>query len=316
MSKGFITIATGNERYFKMAVNLLKSYRLFCENPLPFAILADRRNQYTDQFDEVIILENAKCTYIDKLSILINCPYDETIFIDADCLAYHDLNDYWDVCDFSYTLTCFGNSLPLDNKHEGYFAKENIGEFEQRIKFIPHVHGGVYFIKNSPECAEMFKLAMYVNENYSKFKFNHFPEPADESILALCMAVFDCRPIREKGWHILFYPVLKNFKADISKGINSCFKYREFVTNAYLVHWGNYFTKWADYKSEVDKLNVLFDNKYKIDPSDFKFDLSTRVQLKIKRSIYKSVDFFKKIFLVTKSKLWHLLYRKSQKALT
>lgn len=317
MSKGFITIATGDERYFKMAVNLLKSYRLFSENPLPFAILTDKRNQYTELFDEVIILEKAKCSYLDKLSLLIKCPYDETIFIDADCLAYHDLNDYWDVCDFSHPLTSFGNSFPLDNKHNGYFSKENVGEYGRRIKFIPHVHGGVYFIRKNEQCQEMYNLAMEINKNYSKYKFNHFPAPADESILALCMAVFDCRPIPEKGWHILFYPDLKNFKADISKGANSCIKYREFVTNAYLIHWGNYFTKLTDYKCEVDKLNVLYEwkIKYKTNPLEFKFDVFTSVELKIKRSIYKSIDFFKNILLVTKSKLWHFLYRKPQKAL-
>lgn len=313
MTKGFITLATGDERYFKMAINLLKSYRLFSDNPLPFAILADRHNQYTEQFDEVIILENAKCSYLDKLSILINCPYDETIFIDADCLVYHDLNDYWDVCDFSYTLTCFGNSLPLDNKHDGYFAKENIGEFEHRIKFIPHVHGGVYFIKNSPECAEMFKLAMYVNENYSKFKFNHFPKPADESILALCMAVFDCRPIVELGWHIIFYPDVKKFKADIATATNSCIKYSGFVTNAYLIHWQNYYTTKTVYKSEVDKLNIIYKRKMELktgitDSSEiYKFDSFTRCRLKCRTLTYKSTDFYKDMILLIKTKLWHLL---------
>ena len=59
MTKGFLTIATGNEKYFILAKNLLNSYRYFSEKPLPFAIITDRYNQYTDEFDNTIILDKA-----------------------------------------------------------------------------------------------------------------------------------------------------------------------------------------------------------------------------------------------------------------
>lgn len=51
MTRGFITIATGKELYYQLAQNLLKSYRLYSRNPMPFAILCDRENTYTEQFD-------------------------------------------------------------------------------------------------------------------------------------------------------------------------------------------------------------------------------------------------------------------------
>lgn len=92
MSHGFLTIATGDEKYYKMAANLLQSYRYFSKPPLPFAILADRENEYTAKFDDVMLLENAHCNYLDKLSMLESLPYDVNIFIDADCIAYGDLN--------------------------------------------------------------------------------------------------------------------------------------------------------------------------------------------------------------------------------
>ena len=41
-SKGFVTIATGNEEYYRLAHNLLLSYKYFTKNPLPFALLCDR----------------------------------------------------------------------------------------------------------------------------------------------------------------------------------------------------------------------------------------------------------------------------------
>lgn len=69
-TKGFITLATGKEEYYRLAENLLRSYRLFCNFPLPFAILADQKNKYTDQFDDVIIFPNGSShSYLDKLSL-------------------------------------------------------------------------------------------------------------------------------------------------------------------------------------------------------------------------------------------------------
>ena len=66
MTRGFITIATGKELYYQLAKNLLLSYKLFTDQPYPFAIMCDRENEYTKDFDDIVILENplkhnAKC---------------------------------------------------------------------------------------------------------------------------------------------------------------------------------------------------------------------------------------------------------------
>ena len=91
MKKGFITIATGKDLYYKLAYNLIKSYKYFCDDPVSFAILCDRENEYTKDFDDVIIFkEGARNSYLDKLSLGEYLPYDENIFIDADCLAFGD----------------------------------------------------------------------------------------------------------------------------------------------------------------------------------------------------------------------------------
>ena len=87
MTRGFITIATGREQYYEMAKNLVLSYRLFCDNPLPFAILCDKENEYTKAFDQVILFQPGPRVYFNKFELLRRCPFDETIFIDADCLA-------------------------------------------------------------------------------------------------------------------------------------------------------------------------------------------------------------------------------------
>ena len=63
MTHGFITIATGDAQYYKIAVNLLHSYRWFSKAPVPFAILADQENEYTAEFDTAIIWTSWRCSH-------------------------------------------------------------------------------------------------------------------------------------------------------------------------------------------------------------------------------------------------------------
>lgn len=68
--RGYVTLAVGDEKYYKLAVNLLKSYRLHTDETLPFAIVCDRENKYTKMFDKTVIIKNPSRTYVDKLEIL------------------------------------------------------------------------------------------------------------------------------------------------------------------------------------------------------------------------------------------------------
>ena len=63
-------------------------------------------------------------------------------------------------------------------------------------------------------------------------------------------------------------------------------------------------------KNEVDKLNILYKIKIKHEnfPNDIKIDYLTKIKLDLQRKIYKSMDFFKKIYLSSKSKLWKLIH--------
>lgn len=107
MTRGFVTLATGHIKYYKMALNMLRSFRL--HNPdAKFAIICDKENEITKQFDTTVILEKANGDYRDKFSLLINSPYDETIFIEPDCLIYRNLDSFWDILAGKSDFSCFG----------------------------------------------------------------------------------------------------------------------------------------------------------------------------------------------------------------
>ena len=68
-TRGFITIATGEEKYYRFAVNLLMSYRLYCPNPMPFAIMCDQKIRIQ------LNLTRQYCSESLSIPILINLSY-------------------------------------------------------------------------------------------------------------------------------------------------------------------------------------------------------------------------------------------------
>lgn len=257
ISKGFVTIATGEERYYELAYNLLVSYRKHTKNPLPFCIIAEEENQYTSSFDKVIVLRNATRSYIDKLSLFCNIPFDQNIFIDADCLAYKDLNDLFDVFP-KKGVSCVGKHYPLDNTTDGYFTSDNIYDYKDCIDYIPDLHGGVIWYKNDETTRRIYHECLRIIPNYSKFKFRYFEKPADEPILALAIAANKCQLIdRDNSLasrFILFRPIVKKVNCDIHKGKLSYNNNGKLTQDVYLCHWGNSNCNYYEYKNEVISL--------------------------------------------------------------
>ena len=254
--KGFVTIATGQERYYVLARNLLQSYRCFAKEPVPFAIIADRENEYTAEFDHVILISDASNSYNDKLKLFRELPYEETIFIDADSLAYSDLNVWWDIFQNAGDFSLFGYAWRDLNCGRGWFIPSGMKEYQRDITFIPDFNGGVYYMRNTAACKKVFDIANDCAKHYHDYQFNDFVDPADEPVLALGMAVCGFEPIDMPG-ELVFAPPKKKLDADISgpRAIFHPSKDRSYPIR--LIHFSNYRTQLSFYRNEVIKLNKL-----------------------------------------------------------
>lgn len=264
MTKGFITIATGDERYYKMALNLLNSYHYFTNKPYKFAVIADEENEYTRHFDDVILVEDAYKNYMDKIRLLKICPYDENIFIDADCLAYKDLNEYWNVFKNADDFSAFGEMFDL-NSNLGWFNKNTIGQWGDKIKYITRLHGVIYFIRPGEICNQMTELCYKIIEHYDEYNITGFPKAADEPIFAIAMGIMNLKTVNRKTEYYLFLPVANFINANISKGyLEYGLGEMEKTKNGMLIHWANVNTEKALYKKEVLQLQFLI-NEEEID---------------------------------------------------
>lgn len=256
-TRGFITIATGREEYYHLARNLLRSYRHFCPQPLPFALLCDRENELTADFDNVITFPNgASNSYLDKLSLGDFLPYDETIFIDADCLAFGDLNSLFDWFQDADDFSCFGRVLPLEDK-TGWFEVENLGELREKVSYVVGLHGGIYYMRRGETTRKVFDTARALVPDYPRFHFKgKFDTPGDEPLVALSMALNGCHPVPFRREAICCYWEYEGaMTVDITQPVARV--EREPKVSTGLLHWGTRFTRELEYQEQIALLEIL-----------------------------------------------------------
>lgn len=305
MTQGYITIATGKEHYYRIAANLLRSYRLCAADPKPFAILCDRKNGYTELFDEVILMDDPRRSYLDKLRLPEFVPYDETIFIDADSLIYRDPDFFWEIFEGGSFFSAFGRNHGTDCRH-GWFKIEDVGEFSDRVRYIPSFIGGVYYLRRCGELDRFHETVRYVLDHYHDYRFRQFEDPADETVYALAMAVHDCRTAGERSPDVCFFPHVVTADLDLLTGkieyTDIYKKERGLITDACMVHWGTGNTKKHRYLLEVYKLG---EKEKKRKPGKLRLSLVSfwiRTRLGIYRVYRKTAGFF-----------WRLIHSRDKK---
>ena len=250
VKRGFVTIATGKDHYYRIARNLLNSYRLNA-GKYPFAIICDRENKYTAAFDKVVLLKDPANCYLDKLRLFDCLPFDETIFIDADCLVYGDIDRWWELFEKADDFSVFGYASEDLASTKGWFRTVGMGKYRDRIHFVPSFSGGVYFLRNTGKCGQVFEIAKEAVAHYHDYPFALFKNPTDEPVIALGMAVADCRPVDCKD--VALYTYQRFTRADISVP-RAEWKYHGVWSPAILIHWGNFGTMKAFYLSEAAKV--------------------------------------------------------------
>ena len=273
MTRGFITIATGKEMYFQFAKNLLLSYKVYCDSPLPFAIMCDRENEYTALFDDVVLFEKTEHPYFDKFELLKLAPYEETIFIDSDCLAYADLNQFWDFFAEADAFSASGSNYPIDSER-GLFRKDEVGPYKDRVHWKPDIHGGLYYIRKGEQCDAVYQDCRYIAEHYTDFRWPEYCAPfADEPVLCLSMAANGCRAVDAYPANYGIPWEVTEMKCDIFKGVcQYATDWHPPVKDGRMIHWSVRYCKKPLYRFEVEKLNIMV--KHGIRPGMIKGKLS------------------------------------------
>ena len=168
-TRGFITMAAGSTRYLEMAVDM--SLSLQPHTTWPMALIADEavavvaREHYRDVFAEIRLLgDDFAEGRARKYGVAEATPWDETVFVDADCVVLGSLEHMWQSLE-SHDMAFLGELLTTDDNenHHGFSTRRLMRRFglDRYLK----TNSGLFCFRREPAIEIMREcLDCFVNE--------------------------------------------------------------------------------------------------------------------------------------------------------
>ncbi|MCZ4068377.1 hypothetical protein O1W71_11920 [Microbacterium sp. H37-C3] len=188
MKRGYITLAFGSEHYLRIARNLARSLRR-SGSTLPLAIITDLDDHDLTDFDATIPLDGTLGnTLLHKLSLDTYSPFEETIFLDSDCLVARNPDYLFDSFPGRH-FTVVGDMVDAGE----WFGTE-IEELRHKLGIadkIPKFNSGFIYWISCAETARLFAGARELWDDYDDLGFGQFRTNlvrADEPLFAIAMA--------------------------------------------------------------------------------------------------------------------------------
>lgn len=191
---GFITIAYGDRKYIKMGKILARSIRLNSPGSRIAVVTDSNDEEISNLYDHVININlDWPCGVAQKLYLDQYTPFDESIFIDTDCIVYKNLDLIWNyylqLCDFGIK----GYSYLTAN--DGHYSIQDLSTCLQQLNLrrMASFNSGVIYFNNSEKARRVFASARDIykrREELTLMEFKNSPVN-DEPIFALAMETHD-----------------------------------------------------------------------------------------------------------------------------
>ena len=169
LPRGYLTLATGRPAFLELDVDMALSLRQHTGLPIGVAcdegLAALARERYAAAFDRVTILpERFLGGRTRKFGVAEATPFDETVFIDADCIVLKSVDELFDSLD-GCDLAFLGSQLTeeQDHNHHGFSTRWLMRKFG--LASYLKTNSGVFCFRKKPaiEVMEAFR-ACHVEE--------------------------------------------------------------------------------------------------------------------------------------------------------
>lgn len=194
-SRGVLTLAYGHPRFIEQAKDLGLSLQLHAPG-LPRALVTDSEDAELHRiFTRVIPLRPEFGSGVrQKLHLDHYSCFDETLFIDSDCLVLGDLEAFWAAfrgCYFGVPGYRYIHRGGKDPYMDVDYILDHFG-----VSGLPKFNGGTYYFTRTTEATEFFDTARQVMKDWQKLRLAPFRRngPADESVYSVAMAVHAVSP--------------------------------------------------------------------------------------------------------------------------
>ena len=129
-----------------------------------------------------------------KLHLDHYSSYEETLFIDSDCLVLGNLNAFWE-CFAGQYFGVFGYRYLRKGSVDPYvdvdYVLDHLG-----VSALPKFNGGTYYFTRTPEAAAFFERARKVMNDWRELRLAPFRRdgPNDEAVYSVAMAMHNVSP--------------------------------------------------------------------------------------------------------------------------
>ena len=265
--KGILTMAYGEPRYLRQAINFAKS--LIVTNPnTARAIITDspENPKLKKYFHHLIpIRKEFGRGMVQKVFVYEYSPFEETLCIDADCFALRPFDDLWKAMSAKpYAL--FGQMLTHNNEWFNY-----IETYRKLLNkpAIPGVSGGVHYFNRSPQAQAIADRAMALAMDFRSIATQaDVPiPPNDETCLSFAFAEAGIEPVDDSKLRRQIGPMqMMNAKVicDVPRHRFRCIT-SDAAYDSFIMHFYWDWDKGFHYDRETLKLNLAVD--FGISPS-------------------------------------------------
>jgi len=211
--QGYLTIATGSEKFLDYAINLRLSC-IYNDPNRPFALITDEKimkkiheREINHYFDQIIMYKGNYTGLLVKLDLYQLSPFDETFFIDADSLMIKDPNPAWELVVGKHFVV--QGRVDHFERWTGHTEKEIKDMFG--ISYVPRFNGGFYYFNKSEKAVQVFKKANELVGEFKRIGFylvHGFPD--EEPIISVAIALCGLKPVPDSS-NIMFSPIGRGF---------------------------------------------------------------------------------------------------------
>ena len=271
--RSIITIAVGKPYYLKLAENLLKSFLIWNGGDIFFLLLTDnisffeKYKGFANVGIELIQLEDEDKSFTSKFKLVDHMIAEENIFIDCDCLIYHDLGPVFSAFQ-DKNFSAIGHAL-TDGEFFGN-VKAIMKQFH--ISNMPHFVGSLYYFKNNSRARQIFEKAIELKARYDQLGLVRLRgRENEEPLFSIAMALYgetvlpDDRNIKVD---LMYYEKISSNvitgKAQAKGPIKTLMigsSYPE-STHPFILHFNGHFSDGFNYRSESFRLNHAGTNRF------------------------------------------------------
>jgi hypothetical protein len=185
---GFVTMAFGDDRYFRQAENLALSLRRHMPG-IPIAIVTDREDPGL-LFDVVVAIRRFRnAGAVLKIDLYEHSSFQETLFIDSDSIATRSFQGELDEIR-KYDFTPVVSRYLARGDSDLWVVDIDAALDEVHGEMFPKFNGGIYFFKKCALAEQVFLRAKELRARACALGIKNFDKagPGDETLIGLSLA--------------------------------------------------------------------------------------------------------------------------------